>query len=503
MGELALSEQLVEQWADRRWRLNNLYYIQDKLGEVVLFKLNDAQAVLLNDLHFLNIILKARQMGFSTFILILALDCCLFNSNFAAGLVADTLDNAKGLLKRIKFAYDRLPDQIKTVVQVKSDNSTEIEFHNGSGIEVGVSLRSGTKNFIHVSEYGKICAKAPDKAKEIKSGTLNTIAPRQLVFIESTAEGRSGDFYDKTQQARSLIDAGKTLGELDYRFHFFPWWKDATYRVASEHLITEEDAKYFEELETEYGISLTEAQKWWYAAKKVEQGDDMWKEYPSTPEEAFKAAKDGAYFAKEMRALRQLGKIGVFPFVPNIAVDTMWDFGLGDTQTIWLHQLVAGEDRFVGYFEDSGMGLGHYFNWLEKWRATRNATWGQHLAPHDVDHRRQTAASGKAETIKTMAAGLGYTFETVERNPDKVNSIQSIRAKLPGCCFDEAACSKGIVHLENYSRDWDDKLGVWRNHPRHDEHSHGADAFMVFSDGYKPALKSFNRPIRYANQGYA
>lgn len=496
MGEPALSEELVEQWADRRWRLNNLYYIQDKLGEVVLFKLNDAQNSLLDDLHYLNIILKARQMGFSTFILILALDCCLFNSNFAAGLVADTIDNAKGLLKRIKFAYERLPAEIKAAVPIKTDNAYEIELCNGSGIEVGVSLRSGTKNLIHVSEYGKICAKAPDKAKEIKSGTLNTIAPRQLVFIESTAEGRAGDFYDKTQQARSMIDAGKSLGDLDYRFHFFPWWRDKTYQVASEHLITEEDAKYFEDLKSEYGIDLTEPQKWWYAAKKNEQGDDMWKEYPSTPDEAFKAAKDGAYFAKDMRNLRQLGRIGSFPFVPGIAVNTMWDFGQGDAQTIWLHQEVAGENRFVGYFEDSGMGLGHYFNWLEKWRSMRNATWGQHLAPHDVDHRRQTATSGQAETIKTMVSGLGYTFETVERNPDKINSIQSIRTKLPSCTFDEVGCAKGIVHLESYSRDWDEKLGVWRSHPRHDEHSHGADAFMVFSDGYKPfvALRPVEDP---------
>lgn len=502
MGELALSEALLEQWSDRRWRLNNLYYIQDKHGNVVLFQLNGAQEKLLQDLHYLNIILKARQMGFSTLILILALDCCLFNSNFAAGLVADSLDNAKGLLKRIKFAYERIPQEIRSVVGVKSDNASEIEFTNGSGVEVGVSLRSGTKNLIHVSEYGKICAKAPDKAKEIKSGALNTIAPKQLVFIESTAEGRSGDFFDKTQQARSLIDARKELGELDYRFHFFAWWEDPAYQTETEHLIMKEDEEYFASLESEYGVSLTNPQKYWYAAKKVEQGEDMFKEYPSTPEEAFKAARDGAYFAKEMRNLRQLGKIGAFPFVPNIAVNTMWDFGLGDTQTIWLHQEVAGEHRFVGYFEDSGMGLGHYFNWLEKWRALRNAVWGQHLAPHDVDHRRQTATSGQAETIKTMASGLGYTFTTVERNPDKINSVHSIRSKLPACSFDEVGCAKGIVHLENYSREWDDKLGSWRAHPRHDEHSHGADAFMVFSDGYKPANANFNRRIDYGDRGW-
>ncbi|QIG76702.1 terminase large subunit protein [Rhizobium phage RHph_I1_23] len=484
MGEPALSKELIDQWSDRRWRLNHLYFIEDKRGNVVLFQLNEAQSKLLDDLHYLNIILKARQMGFSTFILILALDCCIFNDHFAAGLVADTIDNAKNLLKRIRFAYQRMPEEIKAVVPIKTDNAYEIEFGNGSGVEVGVSLRSGTKNLVHISEYGKICAKHPDKAKEIKSGTLNTIASQQLVFIESTAEGQAGDFYAKTEQARALLDKGRELGELEYRFHFFAWWQDATYRVSEPHLLTAENQKYFDSLEVEHGIVLTDEQKWWYAAKSVEQGEDMWKEYPSTPDEAFKAAKEGAYFGKDMRALRQRGKIGAFPYVPGIPVNTFWDFGLGDTQTIWLHQVVAGEHRFIGYFEDSGMGLGHYFNWLDKWAAQRNARWGVHYGPHDIDHRRQTATSGKAETIKTMAAGLGFNFVTVERNPDKINSIHGVRMKLPSCCFDEVGCSIGVIHLENYSRDWDEKLGVWRSHPRHDEHSHGADGFMTFTDGY-------------------
>lgn len=490
MAEPALSEEIIDQWSDRRWRLNNLYYIKDKLGNVVLFKTNAAQEKLLDELHYLNLILKARQMGFSTFILILALDCCIFNSNFAAGLVADTKKNAQNLLDRIKFAYEHLPGPILRNITVISDNLSEIEFSNGSSVEVGVSLRSGTKNLLHISEYGKICAKAPDKAKEIKSGSLNTLAARQFGFIESTAEGRGGDFYDKVQLARNILDAGREPGEMDYKFHFFAWWQDVTYTLEQETLITAEDEKYFSELQTEHGIRLTDGQKRWYVAKKAEQGEDMWKEYPSTPDEAFQAAKDGAYFGREMRALRQLGRIGSYPFVPNIVVNTFWDFGLGDTQTIWLHQEVAGENRFVGYFEDSGMGLGHYFGWLDKWAALRGARWGRHHGPHDVDHRRQTTTSGQAETIKTMSAKQGFVFHTVTRNPDKINSIMGVRSKLPSCCFDEAGCSAGIVHLENYSRDWDEKLGVWRSYPRHDEHSHGADGFMTFTDGYAPPKKA-------------
>ncbi len=489
MEERALSDEVIAQWADRRWRLNNLYYITDKLGSIVLFKMNPAQGKLLDDLHFLNIVLKARQMGFSTFILLLALDCCIFNSNFAAGLIADTKTNAQNLLDRIKFAYERLPGEIKRAISVITENQSEIEFSNGSSVEVGVSLRSSTKNLLHISEYGKICAKSPDKAKEVKSGSLNTLAARQLCFIESTAEGRGGDFHDKVQQARKILDSGREPGEMDYRFHFFPWWQDDTYELHKPVLITADNQKYFDEMEAEHGIRLSDPKKWWYVAKKAEQGDDMLKEYPATADEAFQAAKEGAYFAKEMRALRQRGKIGHFPFVPSIVVNTFWDFGLGDYQSIWLHQEVAGEHRFVGYFEDSGMGLGYYFNLLDKWAVQRGARWGVHYAPHDVDHRRQTTTAGKAETIKTMAAGLGWMFTTVTRSPDKQSSIMGVRSKLPGCCFDEAGCPKGIQHIENYSRDWDENLGVWRSYPRHDDASHGTDAFMTFTDGYAPPPK--------------
>lgn len=135
------------------------------------------------------------------------------------------------------------------------------------------------------------------------------------------------------------------------------------------------------------------------------------------------------------------------------------------------------------------MGLGHYFNLLDKWAAQRGARWGKHYGPHDVDHRRQTTTAGQAETIKTMSAKQGFIFETVTRNPDKINSIMGVRAKLPSCCFDEVGAAQGIIHLENYSRDWDEKLGVWRSYPRHDAHSHGADGFMTFTDGYKTPPK--------------
>jgi len=486
MAAVELSDDVVDQWADRRWRLSNLYYIQDKHGNTVLFKPKPSQLKLLDDLHYLNLVLKARQMGFSTLIVLMALDAAVFNSNFSAGLVADTIGNATNLLARAKFSYDRLPEEIRQLVRVETDNATTLELSNGSSIEVGVSLRSSTKNFLHISEYGKICAKAPEKAKEIKSGSLNTLAQKQLCFIESTAEGRGGDFYDKVEAAKKIADSGREHGVLDYRLHFFPWFEDDSYELEEPVVLTAEDEKYFSELQEKTGIVLPEPKKWWYAAKKREQGDDMFKEYPSTPEEAFQAAKDGAYFAKQMHALRQRGKIAPLAFDARFPVNTFWDWGINDSAVIWLHQEMAGQHHFVGYYENSGEGPAHYADWLDKWRAKMGARFGVHYAPHDFDTRRP-GSNGEITTLKSIFAKLGYAMEVVPRSNDKLTSIQNVRSKLPSCSFDEVECSMGIERLENYAREWDDNYGVWKSQPRHDAASHGSDAFMTFADGYKPA----------------
>ena len=487
---MPLTAEQIGQLSDRTWRLNNLYKVVDKRGDVVRFTLNPAQQKLLGDLHYLNIVLKSRQMGFSTFILILALDCCLFNQNFSAGLIADTLDNSKTLLSRVKFAYDNLPAIIKENTPVVIDNTEEISFSTGSVIRTGTSLRSGTYNFIHISEYGKICAKDPGKAAEIKAGALNTLAPKQLCFIESTAEGRSGDFYDKALAAQQIADAGRTPGELDYKFHFFPWFDDAAYTIDEPVAFSAENVVYFNEIEALTGRKLTDGQKWWHTAKAKEQGDAMWKEYPSTPEEAFKAVRDGAYFAKDIRNLRILKKIGQFDAVSGLQCNTFWDLGINDYMSIWVQQVVAGRYRFSHYMENSGEGPAYYFDALEKWRVRRGLTWGKHYAPHDAQHRRY-GSDGNITTFTKICRGLGWEFIEVPRTANLQNSIQVARNMLPNCDFDEKGCEVGIVHMENYSKDWDERMGTWRSDERHDEHSHAAHAFMTFTDGFKekPAFK--------------
>ncbi|KKM15940.1 hypothetical protein LCGC14_1690790, partial [marine sediment metagenome] len=103
----AIPKPLVDQWSDRRWRLNNLYRIVNEDGINVPFRLNWAQEKLLGELHYLNVILKARQLGFTTVIDLYMLDECVFNSNVRAGVIAHTREDAENFFRdQAKLPYD-------------------------------------------------------------------------------------------------------------------------------------------------------------------------------------------------------------------------------------------------------------------------------------------------------------------------------------------------------------------------------------------------------------
>ena len=103
---------------------------------------------------------------------------------------------------------------------------TELLLSNNSSIRVSTSHRSGTLNYLHVSEYGWTCAKQPEKAQEVRTGALNTLQQEQVAFIESTAEGQEGHFYELCSQSKSKQRKGTPLTPLDFKFHFFPWWRN-------------------------------------------------------------------------------------------------------------------------------------------------------------------------------------------------------------------------------------------------------------------------------------
>jgi hypothetical protein len=486
--------------ADRNWRLQNLYYILDKYGNKTQFELNFSQKLLLKSMWFLNVILKARQLGLSTFIAIFVLDMCLFNSNTTAGIIDATLPDAKKKLKKIKFAYKHLAEHIpslatelKTHISIAKDNEQEIVFSNGSTIYADTTFRGDTVQVLHISEYAKICKKDPIKANEIKSGALNAVATGQFVFIESTAEDGQGDFYEKCQRAEAMQISGEKLTPLDYKFHFYPWDQDPDYALdkPASFVFSTVSKEYFSLLEVQ-GIRLTDNQKFWYVKKKEDQGEDMKREYPATSKEAFEAASEDKYYKRLIIELRGNNQICHFPIEQGVPVDTDWDLGRDDYTSIIFSQVVGKEIRIVDFFESTGEALPFYNAELLK----KGYLYGKFYLPHDAANN---LLSSEKNVLQQMQDAWGVTKVELVPKLDVDVGINEVRKTLPKCWFRKSTTESGdrtkpllVEHLENYAKKWNEAMGVYIG-PKHDEHSHASDAmrglavrYIENTNPYKP-----------------
>jgi hypothetical protein len=458
----------------QEWRMKNLYKIKDKEGEIVDFEPNWAQNALLHS-HNLNIVLKARQLGITTYHALLFLDTCLFQPNTNAAIVADSKPIAREIfIDKVKFAYDNLPQFVRDMCHAYRDNVHEMRFANGSVFRVATSLRGGTLQYLHITEFAKICQDNPTKANEIISGALNAVQAGQFVCIESTARGREGHFYNLCKGAQELQDLGTPLGTLDWKLWFFPWWQHPDYVLDSTNvLISKEMEEYFEGLESK-DIILSPEQKAWYVKKMQTQGEYMKREYPSTPEESFEAANEGFYFAKMMSLARQERRICHVPYDEAAKTYTSWDIGIGDMNAIWVFQIVGREVHFIDYYENSDEPLTHYVNWLKK----KPYIFEKHFMPHDAASR--SLQTGKS--LVDIARGMGLKIDVLPRDSNEMFGIECLRNMLNRFFFDQTKCEKGIKAVESFRKEWNEKLGCYREKSYHDWASHGSKALIYAAE---------------------
>lgn len=462
----------AKRWPNKTARLaDGFYKIKGKDGQTVPFRMNESQAKFASERHGMDVILKARQAGFTTFIQLDMLDDCLFCPNTSAGVIAHNLNDAKAFFAdKIKFAYDNLPAEFRAVVSAEQDAADSMKFSNGSSIRVGTSLRSGTLQRLHVSEYGKLCAKYPEKAREVRTGAFNTVQVGQTITIESTAEGQAGDFYDMCEHARKKEEMGAELTALDFKFHFSPWWKSAEYRLSPVGVVvTSEMAKYFDMLESQ-GVTLDAEQRAWYVKKAEQQGDDIKREFPSLPKEAFEASIEGAYFSTQMTTMRKQSRICRIPIL-DAPVYTTWDLGLDDSMAIVFWQDVGMERRAIDYYENNGEGFGHYARILRD----KGYSYARHYMPHDAEQRM---LNKDATTRRYEAEQTGIKpIEVVKRIATMQDGIEASRNFMPSVYIDETRCSQLVKCLDSFRKEWDDKRGAYKDHPLHDWSSHGYKAF--------------------------
>jgi phage terminase large subunit len=199
--------------------------------------------------------------------------------------------------------------------------------------------------------------------------------------------------------------------------------------------------------------------------------------YDQEMECSFEAAIKGAYYSKILTGLEDTGKVRLVPYDPELGVMTAWDLGMNDSLVIWFVQRLYREVRVIDYLEMSDMedGLPDVVREMQK----KPYIYTTHLLPHDAAVRALNDGKSRVHTLKRL--GLKGIEVLEKRSPgDGINAVKNL---LPMCFFDVEKTYAGFEHLKNYRREWDDKTGVFKDRPVHDQASHAADAFRTLAMG--------------------
>lgn len=269
------------------------------------------------------IILKARQMGISTLIEALCYWWTSTHRYVTSVIIAHEKNAVNALYKMFRRYYEYShphfqPDRkYNTKAELVFDVSDEVKKEYAEAGRVPPGLQSEIKtmvaadgkgradniNFFHGSEVAFW-----DDSADIVSSALQAVpmAPESFVFLESTANGIGGYFYDEWQLAKR--------GESQFKPLFFPWHQHYKYELPATdedlgHLDDEEQALYELFEENGYPRDSWPRKIAFRRRKKLEFRTDpkkFYQEYPSTPEEAFLASGRPVFDTKMLQKMENI-----------------------------------------------------------------------------------------------------------------------------------------------------------------------------------------------------
>lgn len=278
--------------------------IRDKSGKIINLQFNEPQQRLydiikeqkLKNKPVRIVILKARQLGFSTIAESILFKETTTKFNVNTGIITHQDEATKNLFNMSKLMYECLPQEMKPAK--KASNAQELIFDNdkGTGLKSKIRCmtagsqgvgRSYTYDNLHVSEL----AFWPGNKKTTMTGLLQAVPnlPSTIIIIESTANG--------FEYFKEIWD-GAVAGENDFIPLFVGWneLKDYQMPYTGFELTSEEI-----QLQRDYNLSLEQLtwRRWCIRNNCSNDIEQFKQEYPITPEEAF-ISTGVCYFNKEI-----------------------------------------------------------------------------------------------------------------------------------------------------------------------------------------------------------
>jgi hypothetical protein len=207
---------------------------------------------------------------------------------------------------------------------------------------------------------------------------------------------------------------------------------------------------------------------------------------------SFNAAILGAFYAREMLAVRNTGRIQEFEPVEGKPVHTAWDIGVRDDTSIWWFQVIGGKVFVLDCYTASGVGVDHYAEvcHAKGWKR------GNDYVPHDAKVKEWGTGRTRTETMRQF--NLNPVLVPMAT---KLDGVQAVRSTLPKCVFHSRTEAVGMSALEQYRREWDDEKKTFKASEVHDWTSHLADAFRYLSLAWRNVVEVIEEPKRVPKPG--
>lgn len=212
-------------------------------------------------------------------------------------------------------------------------------------------------------------------------------------------------------------------------------------------------------------------------------GEDLGRaQFEQEYECSFNAAILGAFYAREMVALRKEGRIEEIEPLAGRDVHTAWDIGVRDDTSIWFFQVVGAQVFILDCYSASGVGIDHYAEIVHQRYAEHGWKKGIDFVPHDAKVKEWGTGRTRVETMRQYDLAPALV-----PNATKLDGINAARQTLGRCVFHPRCEEQGISALEQYRREWDDEKKTFKANEVHDWTSHLADAFRYLALAWRTA----------------
>jgi phage terminase large subunit len=206
--------------------------------------------------------------------------------------------------------------------------------------------------------------------------------------------------------------------------------------------------------------------------------------YKSDPEKAewvwggeYQTISEGAIFGAQMMDAKRDDRLTEVPYDPRLPVWTGWDLGRDDETAIWFAQQSGDVIRIIDYYQNSMETLPHYADVLK----SKGYSYAGHFLPHDGNNKTILSDHSAKEQLEQLGLGNITVIPRAANMEAVLGDLETARAMIAVCRFDEAKAKDGIRCLQQYRREYDARLQTFKQRPLHDRNSHGADAFRTLA----------------------